>query len=128
MGAAAKEGDHIVAMDNHFVLLPPFEEPVDEELPFDGIIDDAVCATVLVDGLPAAVVGSMATNTPPHVPIGGQFALEPSNLGEIVSGSGTVTFEGRPAARSGDRALTCNDVFEGPMGLVNAESTVIVGD
>ncbi|WP_437536844.1 PAAR domain-containing protein [Sorangium sp. So ce726] len=128
MGPAAKEGDRITAMDNHTVLLPPYEEPVDETLPFNGILDGALCATVFIDGTPAAVVGSTATNTPPHIPIGGEFAVEPSNVGEIVSGSGTVLFEGRPAARSGDQAQTCNDVFVGPTGIVDAVSTVVVGD
>ena len=126
---AAKQGDRITATDQHTVLIPSptGTVPQVESLPFTGIIDSTLSATVSVDGRPAAVVGSMATNTPPHVPIGGTFAVEPTNKGVITSGSGTVFFDGLPAARSADRAITCNDPVPAEVGTVVAESTVLIG-
>lgn len=126
---AAKKGDTIKALDHHIVLVPSASgtTPVDETLPFNGILGGGLCASVLVEGLDSAVVGSTAKNTPPHVPIGGKFANEPTNEGRIVSGSSSVTFGGKPAARAGDRALTCNDPVPLVAGVVGASSSVLVG-
>ncbi|RKH00548.1 hypothetical protein D7V97_30185 [Corallococcus sp. CA053C] len=127
---AAKQGDRIQAMDHHVVLVPSATgtTPVTQTLPFNGIIDGALCQSVKVQGRSAAVVGSVATNTPHHVPMGGTFAVEPSNKGLIVTGSATVFFGGHPAARSSDLAVTCNDPPAPlPTGTVVAESTVLIG-
>src|SRR5689334_2942464 len=102
---AAKMGDQVTAADVHIILIPaPPGPPVPTPLPhpFTGIINGNLCPTVLIGGLPAAVVGSTATNTPPHIPQGGPFSVPPTNMGVIIKGSATVLFGGRPAARAGD--------------------------
>ena len=81
-----------------------------------------------MQNLPAATVGSTATNTPPHIPtIPGTFVNPPTNLGVVVSGSLTVLINGKPAARNGDTAQTCNDPVPLPVGTVTAVSTVLIG-
>lgn len=126
---AAKEGDGVEAMDLHIVLVVagPSEVPTPEEMPFDGIIDDGVSEDVFVDGRPAAVLGSAASNTVPHIPIGGPFQTPPTDRATIVSGSSTVLINGKAAARSGDTAETCNDPAPLPVGKVVAAGTVLIG-
>ena len=41
---------------------------------------------VMIRGRPAATVGSIAINTPPHIPEGGPFQVPPTNQGEIIIG------------------------------------------
>jgi len=62
MRPAAKKGDHIVAVDTHLCQGAP--TPV----PFDGVLDTELSPDVLAEHRPVAVVGSIASNTPPHVP------------------------------------------------------------
>jgi len=126
---AAKQGDQILATDIHIVLIPaaagaPVPTPVPH--PFVGIINGNLSTTVFVMGRPAATLGSTATNTPPHIPIGGTFAKPPSNMGTIIVGSPTVLINGKPAARNGDTALTCNDPVDMPVGTVVAVGTVMI--
>lgn len=124
---AAKQGDQIVATDTHIVQPPPPANPVTEPLPFTGIIDGGLSSNVNIMGLPAATLNSTATNMPPHVPIGGTFVNPPSNKGQIVTGSATVTINNQPAARAGDTAITCNDPTDLPVGAVQAQGTVFIG-
>ena len=124
---AARQGDRIVAIDTHLIQPPGPTSPVPVPHPFSGIIDGGVSADVTIGGLPAATVNSTATNTPPHIPIGGTFVVPPTNRAAITTGSTTVTINGRPAARAGDRARTCNDPVELPVGTVIAVGTVTVG-
>ena len=78
--------------------------------PFTGIINGNLSPSVMVMGLPAAPVGSTATNQPPHIPLGpGPFMIPPTNLGTVMMGSTTVMINGKPAARMGDQAQTCAD-------------------
>ena len=42
-------------------------------------------------------------------------------------GSTTVNINGKPAARLGDSALTCNDPADAPVGQIIAVSTVLIG-
>jgi uncharacterized Zn-binding protein involved in type VI secretion len=124
---AAKQGDSIVALDTHIVQPPPPATPVRGEYPFNGIIDDNLSPDVTIEGMPAATVGSTATNDPPHLPEGGTFVNPPTNQGTIVTGSTTVTINGLPAARMGDIAITCNDPIPLPVGTVEAVGTVSIG-
>lgn len=127
MGApAAKQGDRVTAVDMHLTQ-PPSGPPVLEPYPFNGIIDGGTSSNVKINGLPAATVGSTATNTPPHIPQGGTFVNPPTNQGQISAGSGTVRINKKPAARAGDTALTCNDPTPLPVGTVVATSTVRIG-
>ena len=126
---AAKQGDQITAVDTHIVMIPSPGGPVPTPLPhpFNGIINGSLSSDVKIMGMPAAVVGSTATNTPPHIPQGGPFQNPPSNRGEIIMGSPTVTINGKQAARNGDTAKTCNDPTDMPVGTVIATGTVMIG-
>lgn len=126
---AAKQGDRVVATDTHVVLIPSPGGPVPTPLPhpFTGQLDGGLAADVLIEGKPAAVQGSTATNTPAHVPQGGPFQKPPSNRATIQVGTATVLVGGKPAARNGDVALTCNDPADLPVGTVVAAGTVLIG-
>ena len=101
---AAKQGDQVTATDNHLIQPPGPSSPVIVPHPFNGVLNAALSTNVNIMGMPAAVVGSKASNTPPHIPIGGSFVNPPMNQGEIMRGSATVFINGKPAARSGDPA------------------------
>jgi uncharacterized Zn-binding protein involved in type VI secretion len=94
---------------------------------FNGILNSSLSPDVNVQSRAAAVVGSVADNTPPHVPIAGPFQRPPHNKGTIVTGSATVFINGKAAARNGDKAKTCNDPVDVPIGTVVAVSTVFIG-
>jgi len=95
--------------------------------PFVGIISGNLSSNVQIMGAPAATQGSTADNAPPHIPQGGPFQKPPTNKGQIMSGSATVFINNKPAARSGDPALTCNDPADMPVGTVVAVGTVLIG-
>jgi uncharacterized Zn-binding protein involved in type VI secretion len=125
---AAKQGDTVVATDIHILLIPSPGGPVPTPLPhpFNGMLDSSLSLDVMIMGLPAATIGSMAHNLPPHIPQGGPFAKPPTNMATIITGSPSVMINGKPAARSGDTALTCNDPVDLPNGTVVAAGTVLV--
>ena len=124
---AAKQGDRVTATDIHLIQPPGPSSPVPTPHPFSGIIDGSLSTDVRVEGRAAATVNSTATNTPPHIPQGGTFVTPPSNRATIIKGSATVRINGKPAARSGDTALTCNDPVDMPVGTVVAQGTVNIG-
>ena len=126
---AAKQGDQIVATDTHIVMIPSPGGPVPTPLPhpFAGQLDGSLSGDVNIEGKAAAVQGSTATNTPAHVPQGGPFQKPPSNRATVQLGSGTVLINGKPAARNGDKAMTCNDPADLPAGTVVAAGTVLIG-
>ena len=96
-------------------------------MPFAGALDGALSADVLVENKGAAVKGSTASNTPQHIPMAGPFQNPPSYKGTVNAGSATVFANGKPIARSGDTAMTCNDPSDAPNGTIVATSTVFVG-
>jgi uncharacterized Zn-binding protein involved in type VI secretion len=124
---AAKQGDQVTALDVHLIQPPGPTSPVLVPHPFNGIISGGLSTNVNIQGMPAATVNSTATNTPPHIPLGGTFVKPPSNQGTIVKGSVTVMINNKPAARAGDTAMTCNDPIDLPVGTVVAVSTVMIG-
>ncbi len=128
---AAKQGDMVQAMDTHIVMVPTPGGMVPTPTPghpFNGIIDGNLSSDVRIMGRPAATVGSTATNQPPHIPIGGpSFQIPPTNRATIITGSATVRINGKPVARNGDTANTCNDPVPLPVGTVIATGTVNVG-
>ncbi|MEW6231990.1 MAG: PAAR domain-containing protein [Chloroflexota bacterium] len=126
---AAKQGDQIVATDTHIIMIPSPGGPVPTPLPhpFSGILDGNLSPNVKIMGRPAAIVGSTATNTPPHIPQGGPFQRPPGNRGTIIQGSATVRINGKGGARNGDQAMTCNDPADLPIGRVVAVGTVFIG-
>jgi len=97
--------------------------------PFAGVINGGLSADVKIMGQAAAVIGSTADNTPAHVPTapGTSFQSPPRNKATIQQGSSTVFINGKPAARSGDKAMTCNDPADLPNGTVVATGTVMIG-
>jgi uncharacterized Zn-binding protein involved in type VI secretion len=125
---AAKQGDKVVAVDTHIILVPSPGGPVPTPIPhpFNGIIDASLSTNVMIMRMPAATQGSIADNIPPHIPIGGSFSKPPTNKAQIITGSPTVMINGKPAARNGDTALTCNDPVDLPQGTVIAVGTVFV--
>lgn len=124
---AAKQGDRIVGLDIHIIQPPGPTSPVPVPHPFSGILNGQLSTNVNIQSMAAATLGSTATNTPPHVPIGGSFVNPPRNQGRIIKGSATVLINNKPAARAGDTALTCNDPVDAPVGSVVAVSTVLIG-
>jgi len=124
---AAKQGDQITATDIHLIQPPGPSSPVPTPHPFLGIIDGALSSDVKIEKRAAATVNSTATNTPPHIPIGGTFVNPPKNKAQIIKGSATVLINKKAAARNGDTALTCNDPVDAPVGSVVAVSTVMIG-
>jgi uncharacterized Zn-binding protein involved in type VI secretion len=126
---AAKQGDQIVGVDTHIIMIPSPGGPVPTPLPhpFSGILDGSLSSDVKIMGMAAATLNSTATNTPPHIPQGGPFQAPPSNRGQIIMGSATVLINGKGAARNGDTANTCNDPADMPVGTVIAVGTVLIG-
>jgi uncharacterized Zn-binding protein involved in type VI secretion len=119
-----------VGVDVHIVMVPavaPIPTPLPH--PFNGIVDGGLVQTVKIAGQPAAVVGSTATNTPPHLPTppGVSFQKPPANKGTVFQGSATVLIGGKPAARAGDPVMTCNDPADAPTAQLVAAGTVLVG-
>lgn len=129
---AAKQGDTIVGVDTHIVMVPsPPGGPVPTPLPhpFNGMINGNLSSNVKINGMPAATVGSTANNVSAHIPTppGTAFQKPPTNQARIQLGSGTVKINGKQAARNGDIAMTCNDPADLPAGTVIAVGTVMIG-
>jgi uncharacterized Zn-binding protein involved in type VI secretion len=128
---AAKQGDQVVSTDTHIVMVPsgPSMTPTPLPHPFAGMLSGGLSTDVKIGGQPAAVVGSTADNTPPHIPTtpGTSFQKPPSNKGTVQQGSPTVKINNKPAARNGDKALTCNDPVDLPTGTIVAVGTVMIG-
>jgi uncharacterized Zn-binding protein involved in type VI secretion len=125
---AAKQGDQVVAVDTH-VVMDPSPAPVPLPHPFSGQLNGELSSDVNVEGKPAATVGSTADNSPVHVPTspGVSFQKPPSNKATVLTGSATVLINGKPAARNGDTATTCNDPADLPAGTIVATGTVLIG-
>jgi uncharacterized Zn-binding protein involved in type VI secretion len=130
---AARQGDAVVGVDTHVVMVPqPTGPPVPTPLPhpFSGMIASGTVATVLIAGAPAATVGSVATNAPPHIPTppGTSFQKPPANKGDVSAGSATVTIGGKAAARAGDPVRTCNDPTDADTSAITSGApTVMIG-
>jgi uncharacterized Zn-binding protein involved in type VI secretion len=124
---AAKQGDQVTATDTHLIQPPGTSPPVPTQHPFTGIIDGALSSDVKIESRAAATMNSTATNTPPHIPIGGSFVKPPSNKATILIGSTSVFINNKAAARNGDKAMTCNDPVDLPVGTVVAAGTVMIG-
>jgi uncharacterized Zn-binding protein involved in type VI secretion len=126
---AAKEGDSVVGVDTHILMVPSPGGPVPTPtpMPFIGQLDVALSTDVVIDEKAAAVKGSTASNSPAHVPSAGPFQKPPSNKGTVNAGSATVLINGKPAARCNDTVLTCNDPDDAPNGSVIAAGSVLVG-
>lgn len=129
MAAGAKQGDKVVGIDTHVIMVPSPGGPVPTPtpMPFSGQLTASLKSSVLIEHKPAATKGSVATNAPAHVPAGGPFQKPPSNQGTVDEGSGTVLIEHDEAARMGDAVKTCNDPEDAPNGVIIATGTVLIG-
>lgn len=127
---AATQGDMVVGIDIHVVMIPSPGGPIPTPLPspFVGQLSDVLSATVMIDNQAVAIVGSTADNSPPHIPAGGPFQKTPADKATVQQGSTTVMIDGKGVARLGDPAMTCNDPADAPNGAIIAAGTVFVGD
>lgn len=130
MKPAAKQTDQVTGVDTHIVMIPSPGGPVPTPMPmpFSGMLDGELSADVMIEGMPAAIQGSVAHNMPPHIPAGGPFQTPPANKGTIQMGSATVLINDKGAARAGDPVMTCNDPADAPNGTIIAVGTVLFGD
>ncbi|BEP13940.1 PAAR domain-containing protein [Acidothermaceae bacterium B102] len=130
MPPAARMNDPVMGTDIHIVLIPSPGGPVPTPMPmpFSGQLLQSVSTNVLINGMGAATVGSVAMNLPPHVPAGGPFQKPPTNQGTVMMGSVTVLINGQGAARLGDTVQTCNDPVDAPVGQIAGGSpNVVIG-
>lgn len=128
---AARQDDDVVGVDTHIVMVPSPGGPVPTPLPspFTGKLSGGLSATVVIDDKAAALKGSSADNRPTHVPAGGPFQKPPSDRAVVDQGATTVLADGKPVARHGDVATTCNDPADQPNGTILVSGcTVIVGE
>ena len=127
---AAKQGDQVVAVDVHIVMVPSPGGPVPTPLPhpFSGMLDGSLSQDVFIMGMPAATLGSTANNMPPHFPTppGTVFQIPPTNQARILMGSATVMINKKPAARMGDTAITCSEIPT-PANVIAAGNVMIGG-
>ncbi|MSP26071.1 MAG: hypothetical protein EXR75_13105 [Myxococcales bacterium] len=127
---AAKQGDKVVGIDTHVLMVPSPAGPVPTPTPtpFNGILCDGLSSNVLIENMPAAMKGSTAQNIPPHLPIPGPFQSPPNNKATVDEGSASVLINDKPAARMGDKAKTCDDLDPSPHGtVIAAGARVLVG-
>ncbi|GLZ00389.1 PAAR domain-containing protein [Actinoplanes sp. NBRC 103695] len=118
----ARQNDPVIGVDTHILLTP---SPTPTPLPFNGKLMAQLSTDVLVNGLPAAIQGSVAQNMPPHV-APASFSKPPTNMGRVVAGSPAVLVNGRPLARVGDPVATCNDPVDLPVSSITAGSTDVM--
>ena len=125
----AKAGDKVIGLDTHVVMLPSPGGPVPTPMPmpFNGTLNDSLSDNIFIDNAKAAVKGSVASNTPPHIPTGGPFKTPPSNRATVATASDTVFFSNKGVARLNDDAKWCNDPSDDTTGHVVAVGTVFAG-
>jgi uncharacterized Zn-binding protein involved in type VI secretion len=119
-------GDKVTGRCPNHMIPGPVGSPVPSPpLPFSAPLSQGLSTTVMIGGRPAAVLGSSGTNTPPHVGLHASdpFLAPALEVGRVLAGSTTVTFDGKPAAKSGS-SCTCCAV---PGRLVGSASTVLIG-
>lgn len=124
---AARQGDSVVGVDIHVVMVPSPGGPVPTPLPhpFSGTLEQSLSSDVTIDGKAAATKDSVAVNNPPHIPTppGTSFQKPPDNKGPVITGSATVTIGGKAAARLGDSVQSC----DGMSAIVSGSATVMIG-
>jgi uncharacterized Zn-binding protein involved in type VI secretion len=130
---AARQDDRVTGADTHVCLVPSPTGSVPTPIPghvFSGTLTGRLSPDVTVDGRAAATVGSVAVNSPPHVPVppGTAFVRPPTNRGAVSRGSASVTINGRAAARAGDLVRSCNDPVDQETSAISSGSvSVTVG-
>lgn len=114
MGApAVVANDQIVGVCAALHMVPgPAGAPVPSPapLPFAAPLTDGLATTVKIGGKAAAVQGSSGTNRPLHPGLhpSDPFQQQPkTQQGQVMKGSSTVFFDGKPAAYSGCLVASC---------------------
>ncbi|HUH03042.1 MAG TPA: PAAR domain-containing protein [Kofleriaceae bacterium] len=127
MPAAARMGDKIKQDTPHCHAPIHPAAPVPTPVPHPGLpltITGATVPTVMIEGKPAAALGSIST--PCSLP-----SCVPNGPGMITMGSASVFLSGRPAARQDDMTahVGCVAPIPSPVGKVIAPcaSSVIIG-
>ena len=94
-------------------------------MPFSAPLNLGLESTVLIDGKPAAVVGSNGLCTPPHVGLhpADPFMVPTAQMGTVTGGSSTVLIGGKPAARTGSTGIVC---FGSQGQVTGTASTVLI--
>jgi len=126
---AAKQGDRVIGIDTHVVMVPSPAGPVPTPMPmrFDGrALQRAEHHRLHLQpaGGHRGQRGPLAPRPTSH---GGPFQKPPSNEATVQTGSARVRINDKPAARTGDPALTCNDPADAPNGSVIGSGRVFVG-
>ncbi len=125
---AAVMGDRITATCNgHQIPNPASGAPQPAPpMPFSAPLVQNLSTTVLIGGKAAVVAGSTGMNTPPHVGLHASdpFMVANTQQAVVASGSGTVFFDGKPAAKTGSSCTVC---FGAPGQLAGSASNVLIG-
>jgi uncharacterized Zn-binding protein involved in type VI secretion len=103
-------GDQITGICPNHLIIGPLGVPVPAPpIPFSAPLTMGLSTNVMIGGKPAAVVGSSGYNTPPHVGLHASdpFLLPMMEVGQVISGSPTVTIGGKPAATAQSQATCC---------------------
>src|SRR5437773_79102 len=126
MFQAAKQGDLVIGVDMHMVMVPTPTGPIKVPMPhlFTGVVFDplgmAIAAAsvgfgvgggVLINGSPVANTGTEVRGFA-HIPTPPGIAFapddQPDNRGTIVTGSKTVSMGGSSCGRLTSLVSTCN--------------------
>jgi uncharacterized Zn-binding protein involved in type VI secretion len=125
---AAVMGDKITGTCSvHLVPNPATGAPQPAPpMPFSAPLLQNLATTVQIAGKPAVVVGATGYNTPPHI---GLHASDPymvptAQVATVAAGSGTVLFDGKPAAKTGSSCTICAGL---PGTLTGTAATVLIG-
>ena len=124
---AAKQGDQVAATDMHMIQPPAPATPVLLPHPFAGVLDGGLSSDVKIMGLPAATAEQHRHQHAGARPERRHLRQAAGQRATILLGSPTVLINGKPAARNGDTATTCNDPSDLPVGSVVAAGTVLIG-
>jgi uncharacterized Zn-binding protein involved in type VI secretion len=128
MGSAAVvAGDKITSQCAIHTVPSPSGSPMPSPspLPFSGPLTLGLATTVTIGGKPAAVQGSNGLNMPPHVGLhpADPFLGPPTQKCQVMMGSSTVYFDGKPAAYTGCTVTACNL----PATVTGTAATVQIG-
>ena len=86
-------------------------QPSPAPMPFAAPLTDGLCDSVKIGGKAVAVMGSSGLNAPPHVglhPADPKMA-PPTQKGQVLSGSSTVTAGGKAVATDSSQTLMCTE-------------------
>ena len=119
-------GDRVMGVCPVHQVPGPLGVPVPSPpLPFSAPLLTGLTTKVLICGKPAAVLGSSGYNLPPHAGLhpADPFAIPVQQMGRVLTGSATVLFEGKPAAKTGSACMMCAT----PGQVVGSAATVLIG-